>query len=90
MAILARDLAESPKGIYGKALCSALSSWRLTTSGSALDNQARRLSSRLLMLLMLQVATLTKSFLSLQLLVCCAESFTSPGKSLLKARKAYE
>jgi len=36
-----------------------LSSWRLTTSGSALANQAKRLSSRLLMLLMLKVATLT-------------------------------
>jgi hypothetical protein len=41
--------------------CSALSSWRLTTSGSALANQASRLSSRLLMLLMLNVATLTSS-----------------------------
>src|ERR1700719_3549988 len=45
----------------GKASCSALSSWRLTTSGSALANQANRLSSRLLMLLMLKVATFTKS-----------------------------
>src|SRR6267143_3572219 len=49
------------RAFTGKASCSALSSWRLTTSGSALDNQARRLSSRLLMLLMLKVATLTKS-----------------------------
>src|SRR5882724_163438 len=47
----------------GKAPCSALSSWRLTTSGSALANQPKRLSSRLLMLLMLKVATFTK-FLS--------------------------
>ncbi len=49
------------RAFTGKAPCSALSSWRLTTSGSALANQARRLSSRLLMLLMLKVATLTKS-----------------------------
>src|SRR4030088_1875484 len=48
------------RAFTGKASCSALSSWRLTTSGSALDNQARRLSSRLLMLLMLKVATITK------------------------------
>jgi hypothetical protein len=34
----------------GQAPCSALSSWRLTTSGSTLDNQAKRLSSRLLIL----------------------------------------
>src|SRR5260370_31697760 len=53
------------RAFTGKAPCSALSSWRLTTSGSALTNQAKRLSSRLLMLLMLKVATLTKSFLSL-------------------------
>src|SRR2546429_8663770 len=49
------------RAFTGKAPCSALSSWRLTTSGSALANQAKRLSSRLLMLLMLKVATLTKS-----------------------------
>src|SRR5215475_3300519 len=52
------------RAFTGKASCSALSSWRLTTSGSAFANQAKRLSSRLLMLLMLKVATLTKSFLS--------------------------
>ena len=45
----------------GKASCSALSSWRLTTSGSALANQAKTLSSRLLMLLMLKVAIFNKS-----------------------------
>ncbi len=49
------------RAFTGKAPCSALSSWRLTTSGSALANQAKRLSSRLLMLLMLKVATLTES-----------------------------
>src|SRR6266851_681290 len=49
------------RAFTGKAPCSALSSWRLTTSGSALANQAKRLSSRLLMLLMLKVATFTKS-----------------------------
>src|ERR1700730_12614950 len=49
------------RAFTGKAPCSALSSWRLTTSGSDLANQAKRLSSRLLMLLMLKVATLTKS-----------------------------
>src|SRR5580692_3195577 len=49
------------RAFTGKASCSALSSWRLTTSGFALYNQVRRLSSRLLMLLMLNVATLTKS-----------------------------
>src|SRR5580693_5725456 len=48
------------RAFAGKAPCSALSSWRQTTSGSALANQAKRLSSRLLMLLMLKVATLTK------------------------------
>src|SRR5260370_22430893 len=49
------------RAFTGKAPCSALSSWRLTTSGSALANQAKRLSSRLLMFLVLKVATLTKS-----------------------------
>src|SRR3981189_838407 len=53
------------RAFTGKAPCSALSSWRLTTSGSVLANQAKRLSSRLLMLLMLKVAILTKSSLSL-------------------------
>src|SRR5882762_9695116 len=48
------------RAFTGKAPCSVLSSCRLTTSGSALANQAKRLSSRLLMLLMLKVATLTK------------------------------
>jgi hypothetical protein len=37
-----------------------LSSWRLTTSGSVLANQERRLSSRLLMLLMLNVEILNR------------------------------
>src|ERR1700726_706411 len=45
----------------GNAPGSALSSWRLTTSGSAFANQARRLSSRLVMLLMLKVATFSGS-----------------------------
>src|SRR5580700_11383941 len=49
------------RAFTGKASCSALSSWRLTTSGSAFANQARRLSSRLLMLLMLKVATFSGS-----------------------------
>src|SRR5882757_830673 len=49
------------RAFTGKAPCSVLSSWRLTTSGSALANQDKRLSSRLLMLLMLKVAILTKS-----------------------------
>src|SRR5437868_5565601 len=49
------------RAFTGKAPCSALSSWRLTTSGSASANQAKRLSNRLLMLLMLKVATLTQS-----------------------------
>src|SRR5580700_868239 len=49
------------RAFTGKASCSALRSWRLTTSGSAFANQAKRLSSRLLMLLMLKVATFTKS-----------------------------
>src|SRR5277367_285032 len=49
------------RAFTGKAPCSALSSWRLTTSGSAFANQARRLSSRLLMLLMLKVATFSGS-----------------------------
>src|SRR6202023_759296 len=57
------------RAFAGKAPCSALSSWRLTTSGSALANQAKRLSSRLLMLLMLKVATLTKSLSALYLWV---------------------
>src|SRR5215472_1854017 len=45
----------------GNAPGSALSSWRLTTSGSALASQASRLSSRLLMLLMLKVASFNSS-----------------------------
>jgi hypothetical protein len=49
------------RAFTGKASCSALSSWSLTTSGSAFASQAKRLSSRLLMLLMLKVATLTES-----------------------------
>ena len=49
------------RAFTGKASCSALSSWRLTTSGSAFAHQARRLSSRLLMLLMLKVASFNKS-----------------------------
>jgi hypothetical protein len=49
------------RAFTGNAPGSALSSWRLTTSGSALANQAKRLSSRLLMLLMLKVATFTRS-----------------------------
>src|SRR5215472_2048227 len=49
------------RAFTGKASCSALSSWRLTTSGAAFVNQARRLSRRLLILLMLKVATLTES-----------------------------
>src|SRR5580698_2030611 len=49
------------RAFTGKASCSALSSWRLTTSGSAFASQARRLSSRLLMLLMLKVATFSGS-----------------------------
>src|ERR1700686_2355337 len=53
----------------GNAPGSALSSWRLPTSGSALANQAKRLLSRLLMLLTLKVATLTKSLYVLHLWV---------------------
>src|ERR1700683_3084933 len=49
------------RAFTGKAPCSALSSWRLTTSGSAFASHAKRLSSRLLMLLMLKVATFTKT-----------------------------
>src|SRR5580692_11724491 len=52
----------------GNAPCSALSSWRLTTSGSAFASHASRLSSRLLMLLMLKVATFTKSLSAAHLL----------------------
>src|SRR5581483_12163702 len=51
----------SRRAFAGKEACSALSSCRLTTSGSALDSQVRRLSSRLLMLLMLKVASFIKS-----------------------------
>src|SRR5579872_5130821 len=50
------------RAFTGKSSCSALSSWRLTTSGSAFANQASKLSSRLLMLLMLKVATFIGSF----------------------------
>src|ERR1700677_3891855 len=60
------------RAFTGKAPCSALSSWRLTTSGSAFANQVKRLSSRLLMLLMLKVATLTKS-LSVPVLLGCPQ-----------------
>src|SRR5437879_5062936 len=54
------------RALTGKAPCSALSSWRLTTSGCALASHAKRLSSRLLMLLMLKVATLTGCLTSSQ------------------------
>src|SRR6266576_5568486 len=64
------------RAFTGKAPCSTLSSWRLTTSGSALANQAKRLSSRLLMLLMLKVATFTKSSLSLELRLCLPKGAT--------------
>src|SRR5271156_4309866 len=40
----------------GNAGCSALSSWRQTTSGCAVRSQVMRLCRRLLMLLMLKVA----------------------------------
>src|ERR1700721_635783 len=56
------------RAFTGKAPCSALSSWRLTTSGSAFASHASRLSSRLLMLLMLKVATFTKSLSAAHLL----------------------
>ena len=80
---------ETPKALTGKASCSALSSWRLTTSGSAFANQARRLSSRLLMLLMLKVATLTKPLsLPCSCWFCCDKSFTLPGESLHKSGPA--
>src|SRR5882672_7452208 len=75
------------RAFTGKASCSALSSWRLTTSGSAFANQARRLSSRLLMLLMLKVATFTKTLSVLCFLgvpkrnkrVCCSGSHYFTG-----------
>src|SRR5882757_6148342 len=72
------------RAFTGKAACSALSSWRLTTSGSAFANQARRLSSRLLMLLMLKVATFTKP-LSLKLLDLPATNPSHHGESLHKS-----
>jgi hypothetical protein len=34
-------VSESPRAFTGKAPCSALSSWRLTTSGSAFANQSQ-------------------------------------------------
>src|SRR5712691_9441894 len=77
------------RAFTGNASCSALSSWRLTTSGSALDNQARRLSSRLLMLLMLKVATLTKSLSVVNLChvaSSCDEGFdTDPASRCTKS-----
>ena len=65
VAILARNHTPelTCRSLTGKAACSAFSSCRLTTSGSALANQANKLASRLLMLLMLKVATLTKLLL---------------------------
>src|SRR5580692_5005674 len=56
-------LTISPPLRFGSALCPVVEEalGRLTTSGSALANQDKGLSSRLLMLLMLKVATLTKS-----------------------------
>jgi hypothetical protein len=42
-----------PPTVGCDSLTSQASSWRLTASGSAFANQAKRLSSRLLMLLML-------------------------------------
>jgi hypothetical protein len=74
------------RAFTGKAPCSALSSWRLTTSGSALINQAKRLSSRLLMLLILKVAILTS-------LVCpCTYGWSpvhSPGQRSAAAAPCY-
>src|SRR5215469_6399740 len=49
------------RAFSGKAPDSALSSCKLTTSGLALASQPRRLSNLLLMLLMLKVATFTRS-----------------------------
>jgi hypothetical protein len=64
---------ESPKGVHGKCFLLCRDSWRLTTSGSALDSQARRLSSRLLMLLMLK-GRLSPSPFPCSSWICCDES----------------
>ena len=50
---------ESPKGVDGKGFPLRLELLKTHTSGSAFANQARRLSSRSSMLLMLNVATFT-------------------------------
>src|SRR6267142_2711013 len=72
------------RAFTGKAPCSALSSWRLTASGSAFANQDKRLSSRLLMLLMLKVATLTKSLFAVHLLchIACPDGWILPGTNV--------
>src|SRR5437764_776794 len=54
----------------GNAPCSALSSWRQTTSGPALANHSKRLSNRLLMSLILNVATFTSPAYRIERIVC--------------------
>src|ERR1700692_2794291 len=71
------------RAFTGKASCSALSSWRLTTSGSAFANQAKRLSSRLLILLMLKVAPFTKSLSVLE------RSFSGYGTAIPGDRPSH-
>src|ERR1700690_2425250 len=83
------------RAFTGKACCSALSSWRLTTSGSAFANQAKRLSSRLLISLTLNVATLPKPLSAVHLLChvvsSCDEGFEiRPASRYTKAPKPYE
>src|SRR5581483_2903376 len=54
----------------GNVPCSAFSSWRQATSGSALANHAKRLSSRLLMSLILNVATFTSPAYRIERAAC--------------------
>ena len=66
---------QSRPAVAGNASCSALSSCRQTTSGSARASQASRLSSRLLMLLMLNVAIFTVYWI-----LTCFRSFSSSAQ----------
>ena len=74
------------RAFTGKAPCSVLSSWRLTTSGSAFANQARRLSSRLLMLLMLKVASFNESFPRFLCGNCKIADYPSPDQPYPKSK----
>src|SRR5580700_5858508 len=81
----------SRRALAGNARCSALSSWRQTTSGCALASHAVRLCRRLLMLLMLKVAIFNgptsceKTILASE---ACHTASTSLGRRVLRTKEA--